>query len=63
MDIQENVTRRPEISAENLAAANVQHFFFVVTAPWQEHLIDQHFLNDPNWEVKKLNILVYEFGF
>ena len=63
MDIQENVTRRPEIFAENLAAANVQHFFFVVTAPWQEHLIDQHFLNDPNWEVKKLNILVYEFGF
>lgn len=62
MDIRENLPRQAAVFEENLAEAHVQHFFFVVTAPWQEYLIDQHFLSHPNWQVKKLNFLVYEFS-
>lgn len=62
MDIRENLPRQAAVFEENLAEAHVQHFFFVVTAPWQEYLIDQHFLSHPHWQVKKLNFLVYEFS-
>lgn len=62
MDIPGNFQRKASVFAENLAEVNVDHFFFVVTAPWQEYFIDQHFQSHPGWKVEKLSSLVYEFS-
>lgn len=62
MELRRNAQRQADVFVENLATANVDHFFFVVTAPWQEYLIDQNFFPHSQWEVKKLSTIVYEFN-
>ncbi|MCS7248854.1 MAG: hypothetical protein NZ840_11540 [Anaerolineales bacterium] len=61
MDIRGNPRREANVLAENLAELNLDHWYFIVTAPWQEYLIDRYFSAHPQWRVEKLGFLVYEF--